>query len=86
MVLLGALLDAEAGCIRTPELKRKWILHAVEELRSSLATFATVPRRLVERFTGRLVNISQYFPVLKILRWLWVTRSQVARGSWLLAT
>lgn len=65
MILLGALLDALAGCIRTPELKKKWVLHAVDELCNSLTEFATVPRRLIELFTGRLVNMSQYFPELK---------------------
>lgn len=66
MVVLGALMDVRAGCVRCPEMKRRWMLHAVETMRGTVAQSAAVNARLLERFTGRATNLSQFFPELRI--------------------
>lgn len=65
MIALGAQLDATAQCVRCPELKRLWLLHAVETLRTALKDHSTVSVELMTRFTGRLTNLSQFFPELR---------------------
>lgn len=66
MVVLGAQLDGRGGRVRCPAVKRAWMLHAVETLRSSLGATATVEVRLMERFVGRAGNLAQFFPELKL--------------------
>ena len=53
MVVLGALMDVRAGCVRCPEMKRRWMLHAVETMRGTVAQSAAVNAGLLERFTDR---------------------------------
>lgn len=65
MALLGALLDTVTRRVRCTEVKRKWVLHAVASMRDGLRADATVDLRLLERFTGRLTNLSQFFPELR---------------------
>lgn len=65
MILLGAQLDASARRVRCPVLKREWLLHAVDQMRASLSTRASVELRLLERFVGRLTHLSQFFPELR---------------------
>lgn len=65
MLLLGAQLDASERRVRCPLLKRAWLLHAVAQLRESLAASARVELRLLERLVGRLTHLSQFFPELR---------------------
>ena len=63
MILLGILLDALHQCVRCPQLKRQWVVWAVQQMREQLAVPAVrVHVDLVQRFTGRLTHLSQYFP------------------------
>ena len=87
MVLLGAILDARARCVRCPEVKRRWMLHAVHVLREGLAASVSVDAEILERFTGRATNLSQFFPELRLplavgyalARVSWVSRRGVRR-------
>lgn len=65
MALLGALLDTTTRRVRCTAVKRQWVLHAVSLFRDGLSGGATVDLRLLERFTGRLTNLSQFFPELR---------------------
>lgn len=58
MVVLGALLDVRAGCVRCPEMKRKWMLHAAGQMREAARESAMVEARLLEHLTGRATNSS----------------------------
>lgn len=65
MVALGVQLDAAAQCVHCPELKRLWLLHAVDTVRTELQQSSTVSVKLMTRLTGRLTNLSQFFPELR---------------------
>lgn len=65
MVALGVQLDAASQVVRCPELKRMWLLHAVETIRSQLRKEQQVTVKLMAKFTGRLTNLSQFFPELR---------------------
>lgn len=65
MALLGALLDTSTRRVRCTEVKRQWVRHAVSTFRESLEAAAQLDLRLLERFTGRLTNLSQFFPELR---------------------
>ncbi|KAL1496391.1 hypothetical protein AB1Y20_016346 [Prymnesium parvum] len=66
VILLGAQLDTVTERVRCPLIKRRWILHAVQLIREGLATDMRVDTALMARFTGRLTNLSQFFPELRI--------------------
>lgn len=48
-----------------PLLKRTWLEYAVDQLQSALAAQHVVDLPLLERFVGRLTNLSQFFPELR---------------------
>ena len=62
MILLGVLLDALHQCVRCPQLKREGVGYAVGQMRAELRDSGCVDVDLVQRFTGRLTHLSQYFP------------------------
>mmetsp|Transcript_35760 Transcript_35760/g.86828 ORF Transcript_35760/g.86828 Transcript_35760/m.86828 type:complete len:541 (-) Transcript_35760:1988-3610(-) len=66
VVLLGAQLDTVVARIRCPLIKRRWIVHAAQLIRDRLATDTCVDTALMARFTGRLTNLSQFFPELRL--------------------
>lgn len=60
-------LDTVVNRVRCPLIKRKWINHAVEQIRHGLGTpTMQVDTALMARFTGRLTNLSRFFPELRI--------------------
>lgn len=65
MVALGVQLDAIAQCVHCPELKRLWLLHAVDAITASLRQESSVSAQLITKLTGRLTNLSQFFPELR---------------------
>lgn len=65
MVALGVQLDATAQCVRCPEMKRLWLLHAVDTVLSDLERESKVSVPLITKLTGRLTNLSQFFPELR---------------------
>lgn len=65
MILLGVFLDALHQCVRCPQLKREWVVYAVDQVRTHLRDSGRVNVDLMQRFTGRLTNLSQYFPELR---------------------
>ena len=65
MILLGALLDARCQCVRCPRIKQEWVMHAVKLIRREMESASRVDVELMQRFTGRLTNLSQYFPELR---------------------
>lgn len=66
VILLGAQLDTAVNRIRCPQVKRRWITHAIELLQTGLDSAAHIDSALMARFTGRLTNLSQFFPELRL--------------------
>lgn len=66
-ILLGAQLDTVVDRVRCPLVKRRWIIHAADVIRAELsAAPLRVDTALMARFTGRLTNLSQFFPELRL--------------------
>lgn len=65
MVVLGVQLDASAQHIRCPELKRAWLLHTVDAMSSQLSKSSSIQMPVITKLTGRLTNLSQFFPELR---------------------
>lgn len=79
MLLLGALLDGLHQCVRCPRIKQEWVMHAVRRIRQELQESARVDVDLIQRFTGRLTNLSQYFPELRCAL---AVGYSLSRGRW----
>ena len=78
------LQDALHQCVRCPQLKREWVGYAVGQMKAELRDSVCENVDLVQRFTGRLTHLSQYFPEFKhpLAVGYSLSRSKWARRLW----